>query len=112
MNRLRLKDAPAGLSRPGSRNAWWMQECPTHGNTAHDTIVGCEACTRERHQTNEELSPLVKRELETAKELVMLKEEPDLATAVETCIKYGSLTLGEVELLRKAAKACSPGSEQ
>ncbi len=54
-----------------------------------------------------ELSPRLQRELKTAKELVMLKEEPDLATAIETCIKYsghGPFTPREVELLRKAAK--------
>jgi len=36
-------------SMPGSRNGWWMDNCPKHGHTSFNTIVeGCEQCARER----------------------------------------------------------------
>lgn len=34
----------AGISAPGSRNAWYMDVCPTHGETSHQTPFGCEKC--------------------------------------------------------------------
>lgn len=34
----------AGISRPGSRNCWWMGVCKVHGETPHQTPFGCEKC--------------------------------------------------------------------
>jgi hypothetical protein len=36
------------VSRPGSRNGWWMGNCAKHGLTSHQTPFGCEQCQRER----------------------------------------------------------------
>lgn len=36
------------VSKPGSRNTWWMGKCDKHGMTSHQTPFGCEACQRER----------------------------------------------------------------
>jgi hypothetical protein len=32
------------VSRPGSRNAWWLAQCPKHGRTAHMSIIGGRCC--------------------------------------------------------------------
>ncbi len=44
----RQRDATTSpvVSPPGSRNSWWMGECPVHGLTSHQTPFGCEACQR------------------------------------------------------------------
>jgi hypothetical protein len=46
----RKQEASAAPASPtGSRNGWWMDNCPKHGHTSFNTVVeGCEQCARER----------------------------------------------------------------
>lgn len=44
-----VKEFTPGVSAPGSRNGWWMDDCEKHGRASFNTIVnGCEQCARER----------------------------------------------------------------